>query len=119
MGIFDRNVDTLSKLIDLTAVRNKVIANNLANVNTPGYKRLEVTFQEELRKAIKSKNTGKINDVSGKIAFSNNGVNGKNGNNIDMDKELVEFFKSSDRHIIGLEILSKKFKSLISAIEGR
>jgi flagellar basal-body rod protein FlgB len=119
MGIFDRNVDTLSKLLDLTTVKNKVIANNVANVNTPGYKKLEVTFQEELRKAIKSKNVGKINDVSEKIAFSNNAINRKSGSNVDMDKELVEFFKSSDRHNIGLEILSKKFKGLISAIEGR
>jgi flagellar basal-body rod protein FlgB len=119
MGIFDNNVDTLSKLLDLTTVQNKLIANNIANVNTPGYRKLEVTFQEELRKAIKSKNVQKINDVSEKIAFSNNEINRENGSNVDMDKELVEFFKSADRHSIGLEILSKKFKGIISAIEGK
>ncbi|MFQ5713229.1 MAG: flagellar basal body rod protein FlgB [Candidatus Scalinduaceae bacterium] len=119
MGIFDKNVDVLSKLLDLTSLKSKVIANNIANVNTPGYKKLEVTFQEELHKAIKSKDVEKINNVTEKIAFSNNAINRKNGSNVDIDRELVEFFKSSGRHNISLEIISKKFKGLISAIEGR
>jgi flagellar basal-body rod protein FlgB len=119
MAIFDKNIEVLSKLLDLTSVKNKVIANNIANVNTPGYRKLEVTFQEELREAIKSKNVEKINKVSEEIAFSKSAIIRKNGSNVDMDKELVEFFKSSDRHNIGLEILSKRFKSIISAIEGR
>ncbi|MHC4182148.1 MAG: flagellar basal body rod protein FlgB [Planctomycetota bacterium] len=119
MGITDKNIEVLSKLLDLTNVKNKVIANNIANVNTPGYKKLEVTFQEELRKAIKSKDVEKINKVSEKIALSNNPITRKDGSNVDMDRELVEFFKSSDRHNIGLEILSKKFKGIISAIVGR
>ncbi len=119
MGIFDKNVDVLSKLLDLTFVKNKVIANNIANVNTPGYKKLEVTFQEELQEAIKSKDVGKINNVTEQIILSNSEINGKNGSNVDMDKELVEFYKSSDRHKISLDIISKKFKGLISAIEGK
>ncbi len=119
MGIFDKNIDVLSKLLDLTFVKNKVIANNIANVNTPGYRKLEVTFQEKLQEAIKSKKVEKINNVTEKISFSNNAINRKNGSNVDMDKELVEFYKSSDRHKISLDIISKKFKGLISAIQGR
>ncbi len=119
MGIFDKNIDVLSKLLDLTFVKNKVIANNIANVNTPGYRKLEVTFQEKLQEAIKSKKVEKINNVTEKISFSNNAINRKNGSNVDMDRELVEFYKSSDRHKISLDIISKKFKGLISAIQGR
>ncbi len=119
MGITDNNIEILSKLLDLTSVKNKAIANNIANVNTPGYRKLEVTFQEELREAVKSKNIDKINNVEEEIAFSKNAIIRKNGSNVDMDKELVEFFKSSDKHSICLEILSKKFKSIISAIQGR
>ncbi|MHC4454093.1 MAG: flagellar basal body rod protein FlgB, partial [Planctomycetota bacterium] len=83
MGITDKNIEVLSKLLDLTNVKNKVIANNIANVNTPGYKKLEVTFQEELRKAIKSKDVEKINKVSEKIALSNNPITRKDGSNVD------------------------------------
>lgn len=119
MGITDNNIEVLSKLLDLTSVKNKAIANNIANVNTPGYRKLEVTFQEELREAVKSKNVDKINNVEEEIAFSKSAIIRKNGSNVDMDKELVEFFKSSDKHNICLEILSKKFKGIISAIQGR
>ena len=48
MGLSDTNVVLLSKLLDLTSTKNKVIANNIANVNTPGYKKSEVSFEKEL-----------------------------------------------------------------------
>ncbi len=118
MDIFDKNTELLSKVLDLTSVKSKVIANNIANANTPGFKRLEVTFQKELRKAIESGNSlDKIRNVQEKIEFSKN-VNG-NKDSVDIDKEMVEFFKNSDKHNINLEIISKRFKFLISAIQGR
>ncbi|MFQ5962949.1 MAG: flagellar basal body rod protein FlgB [Candidatus Scalinduaceae bacterium] len=113
MDIFDKNTELLSKILDLTSVRNKVIANNIANANTPDYKKLEVKFQKELEKAIENRNSlEKIKDIKAKIIFSKNKEN-------DIDKELVEFFKSSDRYNMTLEIITKKYKSLISAIDGR
>lgn len=118
MDIFDKNTELLSKVLDLTSVKSKVIANNIANANTPGFKRLEVAFQKELQKAIESGNSvDKIRNVQEKIEFSKN-VNG-NKDSVDIDKEMVEFFKNSDKHNINLEIISKRFKSLISAIQGR
>ncbi len=119
MDLSDKNVVLLSKLLDLTTSKNKVIANNIANTNTPGFKKSEVSFQKELRKAVESKNINKVKDIQESITMSKDKSTRKDGNNVDLDKELVTFYQMSDRHNIYLEILSKKFKGMITAIQGR
>lgn len=42
----------LEKALEGTALRHRAIANNIANVDTPGYKRMEVYFEEELQRAL-------------------------------------------------------------------
>jgi flagellar basal-body rod protein FlgB len=119
MDLSDKNVVLLSKLLDLTSSKNKVIANNIANTNTPGFKKFEVSFQKELRKAVESKNINKVKNIQESITMSKDKSTRKDGNNVDLDKELVTFYQMSDRHNIYLEILSKKFKGMITAIQGR
>ncbi len=119
MDLSDKNVVLLSKLLDLTASKNKVIANNIANVNTPGYKKSDVSFEKELLKAVESKNINKIKELQESISLSKDKSAKKDGNNVDLDQELVTFYQMSDRHNIYLEILSKKFKGMISAIQGK
>ncbi len=119
MSILGKKVEVLYKLVDLTAQKSKIHVNNIANVNTPGYKKLEVKFDDELRKALKSKDVEKIKSVTAKIALSDNETIRANGNNVDIDKELVEFYQNADRHNLYLELLSKKFKGTIAAIHGR
>ncbi len=48
----DNTINILQKALDASLVRNKVIANNIANVDTPNYKACRVEFEEHLRKAI-------------------------------------------------------------------
>jgi flagellar basal-body rod protein FlgB len=119
MSLSDTNVVLLSKLLDLTATKNKVIANNIANVNTPGYKKSDVSFEKELLRAVESKNFSKIQNLQETVSLSKNKSTRKDGNNVDLDQELVTFYQVSDRHNIYLEILSKKFKGMIAAIQGK
>ncbi len=119
MDLSDKNVVLLSKLLDLTASKNKVLANNIANVNTPGYKKSEVSFEKELLKAVESKDINKIKGLQESLSLSKDKSTRKDGNNVDLDQELVTFYQMSDKHNIYLEILSKKFKGMIAAIEGR
>lgn len=119
MDFSGKSVVLLSKLLDLTATQNKVIANNIANANTPGFKKYDVSFQKELVKAVDSKNIDKIKNVQETITLSGDKSARKDGNNVDLDKELVSFYQMSDRHNIYLEILSQKFKGMVAAIQGR
>ncbi len=46
-------INVLDRAADASWLRNEAIANNLANVDTPGYKRQDITFQSELKRALK------------------------------------------------------------------
>ena len=46
----------LNKGLDAASVRNKVIADNIANVDTPGFKRREVIFEENIQKVLENNN---------------------------------------------------------------
>ena len=45
-------INVLDKAADASWTRNEVIANNIANVDTPGYKRQDINFEDELEKAL-------------------------------------------------------------------
>jgi flagellar basal-body rod protein FlgB len=49
--IDSKHTDLLSTALNAYSLRQKAIASNVANVDTPGYKRLEVPFEEQLQKA--------------------------------------------------------------------
>lgn len=115
----DKHVAVLSKLLDLTSQKSKIITNNIANASTPGYKKMEVNFQEELNAALKSKDIEKIKNITAKISFSDTKSVRQNGNNVDIDKELIEFYDNADRHKLYLTLMAKKFKVTLAAIRGR
>jgi flagellar basal-body rod protein FlgB len=56
MSNFSRTLDLLNKGMDVGVLRNSVYADNLANSGVPNWKRTEVNFEAELKKAINSEN---------------------------------------------------------------
>ncbi len=100
-GVFNY-INVLGKAADGAWARNTAIANNIANVDTPGYKRQDVSFEEQLRHALKA---SKYPSLDSKVAEANLHLNRLNPrtytdipnwsyrmdkNNVDIDTENVE-----------------------------
>ena len=60
-GVFDY-INVLGKAADGAWARNDAIANNIANANTPGYKRQDVSFEAELKHALKASKYTSLDD---------------------------------------------------------
>ncbi|MBP7319696.1 MAG: flagellar basal body rod protein FlgB [Lachnospiraceae bacterium] len=98
-NVFDY-INVLNKAADASALRHKAISNNIANVDTPGYKRQDVNFGSVLTSELgKTKYTSldeKIKDVSlsnlnvSTYRDSTNYSYRLDGNNVDVDTENVE-----------------------------
>ena len=98
-NVFDY-INVLNKAADASALRHKAISNNIANVDTPGYKRQDVNFGSLLTSELgKTKYTSldeKIKDVSlsnlnvSTYRDSTNYSYRLDGNNVDVDTENVE-----------------------------
>ena len=96
------------------AARQRVIANNVANVETPGYIAGRVTFEDSLRAAIADGDTGA---TSVSTVSSTDPVN-VNGNNVSLDNEVVSLTDTDLRYQLMVQALNQKFGMLRTAIGG-
>jgi len=93
----DATYDLLKKSLDASALRGKVIANNIANINTKNYKELSVSFEDTLNgnmnaDTLKTDNSKHIQtaSASGEISVQRdeNTSMRQDGNNVDIDLEM-------------------------------
>lgn len=109
------SIRILKKLQSYTILKQKVIANNIANVETPGFKAKDVRFAEEFERALKSGDINSAMQVK-PIVYTRNDLPVRNdGNNVDIDKEIVELQKNKLRFEVYTEMLRKKYKMLKEA----
>ena len=134
INIFGSSFSLLSKVLDLRSQRHTVIASNLANVETPGYKSIHLEFEDELKKALPETDTlnlakthkehmptqGSFDDITPVVLKENRHNPRPDGNTVDMDKEFVKMSKNQLMYSAVAQILGKKFEGLLTAIrEGK
>jgi flagellar basal-body rod protein FlgB len=100
-------------------LRQRTIAGNIANIETPGYHRLEVRFEELLAKAMKSSHTPDAVQLEPEVFEPACTPVKSNGNDVDMEMEIGEMLKNSSRQTAFVRILRKKFAQIESAITIR
>lgn len=91
----------IHKALDATWMRNQVIAENIANVDTPNYKRKTVSFEDQLLQEM-SKSDFKNSDVKNiniKVVQENSNLSYRlDGNNVNIDTESVALAENSIRY---------------------
>ncbi len=127
--VFDY-VNVLGKAADGAWLRNNAIANNIANVNTPNYKRQDVSFENELKHALKA---SKYVSLDNKVNALNQGTLSKieprtyrdstaysyrlDGNNVDIDNENVELASNQIKYNALVQSINQEFSNLKSVIK--
>jgi flagellar basal-body rod protein FlgB len=114
----NESIEMLSKLLDCTALRQRVLANNLANANTPQFKRMDVRFQAELTNAIKSHDIDRINAVTPKIEVDKEAPVRGDGNSVSLQEELGEMSENALVYQFATRAIGRKFATLSKAIKG-
>lgn len=120
-------INVLSKAADASWTRNEIITNNLANVDTPGYKRKDVSFQNYLLQELTSGDSTslrtRINDVevgnlNATVYTDFNELSYRlDGNNVDIDTENVEFASNQLYYQTVLDTINHQFQMLKSAMQ--
>jgi len=114
--INDHTSEVLTKLLDMSKQRQRVIAQNMANANTPGFIRREVTFQEELARLVKAGDYEQLTELKGKITKDFSEASRLDGNNIKIPKEMNEMVQNSVFFNMAARALNTKMKILRDAI---
>lgn len=95
------------------AQRSRVTADNIANINTPGFLAGRVDFESSLRGALRSGETPQIN--GGTVARSLEPTN-TNGNNVNLDAETLIATETGLRYQLALNALDGKYNSIRTAL---
>lgn len=111
-------IDILEAGIKAENLRQKTIANNVANLETPGYRRLDVKFKQLLAKSIDSSGAIDLDDIEPQIFQPENTSVKSNGNDVHLESEVGEMVKNTLRHRALIRLLSKKYKQIELAIGG-
>lgn len=121
----DKSFSVLHKILNAAGMRQKVIASNLANVDTPGYKSRDVKFGNLLNEKIKllktdSKHMSNSSDGSVKTEIVlEEGLSWGDRNNVELNKEIAKMTENALIHNTAIKILSSKIKMYKSAISTR
>ena len=116
------NYVATKKMLDATALRHEAIASNLANIETPNYKRIDVapSFQSELASALGSKDASKISALSLNLAEDQNAVSAnRDGNTVQLESELMKLNQNTLAHTLETQLVSGALLKLRLAITGR
>lgn len=116
MSAIDPNLGILAKAMSLRLQRHSVIAANIANADTPGFRPSQVSFEDELQKSARSKKAERIDAVQARIEIADDGTPRADGNSVNMDRQMSMLSENSITYSATAEFLARKFKMLKSVI---
>jgi flagellar basal-body rod protein FlgB len=118
--MIDRVTQSLEVYLDLLSTRQKLVASNIANLDTPGYRTRDVDFQNELSSALVRTQAGQTagtrfappaaTEVEG-LALNND------GNNVNLDREARMLAENAMRFELGSALLASRYRSIRLAIK--
>ncbi len=114
-AISDQTTAVLGRALDGLEARQRAIASNVANIETPGYQARTVNFEDGLRDALRS---GDLRDAA--ITFDHSLAPTRlNGNNVNLDVEVMESSETVLLQRLVTQSLTSKYSMLRTAISGR
>lgn len=112
--------EALSRFLDVNVARHKLIASNLANIDTPGYRTRDLDFRAELARV-------GLDQDEGSLAYASNTpvvlrVHGllerPDGNNVNVERESLLLAETQMKFGLGVQLLKDQFHQISQAINS-
>lgn len=126
-------LNILGEALHAASLRHSVISNNIANINTPGFKKSEVAFENLLAEALSPSSNklkmirtqekhlpmAKINPIAPEVYEVNTTTMRTDGNNVDIDAEMATMAKNTIYYDANVRQISGYFSGIKSVISGQ
>lgn len=127
---FGKSIDILHRSMDVVLLRRGVLADNVANADTPNFKRSEINFESELKRALDSNRKKGMEaaltnerhipfnrvydykDVGPKRVLDYLSTTDNNGNNVDLEEESMLLLENQLSYDLMTRIVSNQFTQL-------
>ncbi|SPE27587.1 Flagellar basal body rod protein FlgB [Candidatus Sulfopaludibacter sp. SbA3] len=106
--MLDALAGQLERYMDLLSARQKLVASNIANADTPGYQTQDIDFQSEFRNA--TRGSPQVQEVAG-LATKND------GNNVSLDRESRLLAENALRFSLASQLMRSQLQQVRSAIK--
>ena len=107
--MLDRVTDSLERYMDLLSARQKIVASNIANADTPGFKTKDLDFQSEFESAL-SGSQPQSAEVTG-LPVKND------GNNVSLDREARLLAENALRFNLATSLIKGQIHMVKEAIQ--
>ncbi len=110
-------IQSLTHALDLTSLRQRIVSENIANIDTPGYQTRDIDFASEFKRALSEDET---NPGSETVAVHTlRGLEERpDGNNVSIDRESLLMAQNQLQFQTGVALLRSEFSRLQLAISG-
>jgi flagellar basal-body rod protein FlgB len=118
----DSNYVSAKKMLDVTLLRHEAIASNLANIETPNYKRVDVSssFESQLQTAINSGDMKSVGSLTPQLAVDTSAVSGRaDGNTVQLENELLKMNENTVANAAATEMLNESMARMRMAVTGK
>ena len=131
-GLYDTRFTLLQKALDFRVARHNVLASNIANVETPGYKARDLVFEKALGQALKAHQPGPLTVthakhldgrnitplelVQPKSIRSGSPVGSLDGNTVDMEREMAKLAENQIDFNAVTQMMMKRGSTIKSAV---
>jgi flagellar basal-body rod protein FlgB len=109
-------LSTLESYLTLSTTRQQLIATNMANIDTPGYRSTDIDFEKEMHRATSEMSNSAL--LSPVISETRGLLERPDGNDVDIDRESLLLSQTQLQYQIGVQLLKHHFHGLLSAING-
>ncbi len=132
-AVFSRtSIPLVKKSLDACTLRARAIANNLANLTTPGYQRIDVAFEDNLKAALNANRLAGSADKPNQMNLGRPGLDQVDAvayrskdpvlpgeiNNVDVDMEAAKLAENQLAFMFGVKFIQDRKSDITNAISG-
>jgi flagellar basal-body rod protein FlgB len=122
-GLFNQpTLLAAQKTLDAVELRQEALASNVANAETPGYKRIDLSanFQSDLSRACASGDSQQISDLQPTLAPDTTATTSSpDGNNVNLENEMLQMNQNTLLHTLETQIVSYQLSKMRMAVTGK
>lgn len=129
----DGKLSVLKSALGAYSERGRVHAANVANAETPGFQSREVSFEEDLNLALRTRDGGSLERTNehhlpssstlpeGRVVMRHptSAASGNGINDVEIDREMADIAENTLRYTVAAELVARTYSGLKAAIRGR
>jgi flagellar basal-body rod protein FlgB len=108
-------INLLGQALDLTSLRQRMVSENIANIDTPGYQTKDLDFAAELKRAVAGERSG-LQTVA--VRTPQGLEQRPDGNNVSIDRESLLMAQNQLQFQMSVAVLRSEFSRVQMAISG-